>query len=137
MELVIGPSSSNIEGSRVLSSKHRKGLSPILLRLFAQELPNNNWDIQAEWFPPKTKKFTLVDYSIEYQALSQSTTTWIPLSNTINLSQTISNAPPDAYKARVRANYAGFSSEWVEGQSINLFINVSFDFTNSFHALMV
>jgi len=136
MEIIIGSTSNNIEGSRVLSSKHRKGLLPIAPRLTARPRTNQNWDIEIEWFPPRNKREVFVDYSIEYQILS-GPSAWVPLPETTNLNQFIADALPNAYKARVKANYIGISSEWVETQSINLFINVSFDLTNSFHTLMV
>ena len=137
MEIIIGSTSNNIEGSRVLSSKQRRGLLPVVLTLTAKERSNNNWDLKAQWFPQKNKREPLIGYSIEYISLGQRNNPWVPLGDTTDLSRAILDVPPDAYKARVRANYLNFSSNWVESQSINLFINLSLDLTNSFHTLMV
>jgi hypothetical protein len=136
MQVLIGAKSSNLAGGNILSSQNRKGNYPLGLRVRGTPRANSNWDLAIAWYPPRNKRNVVVSYSVEYQKVPGSTT-WTALPTNGNLTRSVLDIAPDAYKVRVRANYGSFSSVWVESQSFNAFINLFFTLNDPYHGLII
>lgn len=141
-KVLIGGKSRDLGKTNILVSKKKGGITPRNLSLAGQLRTNGNWDLQAVWLPPTIDSPAPTGYSIEIQQTVialPALPVWASLSTTASLTFTFSNFPEGIYKVRVRTEFASGPSEWVESDTVNAFINLSYDLSNSphFHTLIV
>lgn len=76
-------------------------------------------------------------YSIELQQMivnPPTPLTWVSLNTVAGLTTSYPSQPEGVYKVRVRTEFAGSQSEWVESNVVYAFVNVSFDFSGAANA---
>lgn len=136
MWTIIGGKSRNLGNSRLLVSKKKGGILPRNLSLSAQLRVNNNWDLNAFWLAPTGTEFLPTGYQIELQktdVILPAIPSWGTQNSLTGVTFSYTNLAEGIYKVRVRAQYAGGPSEWVESNVVNSFLNLKFDLSSKFN----
>ena len=140
---IIGGKSRNLGATNLLVSKKKGGITPRNLSLGQRVRANGRWDLTAVWLPP-TGTFDMpppTGYTIELQQMivnAPALPIWTTFGPTTAETFSFSDLPEGVYKVRARTEFASSSSDWVESNVANAFINLSFDLSNTphFHTLI-
>jgi hypothetical protein len=136
--VLIGSNSQNLGLHNLLTSSRTKSDLPQLVRLVEVIQSDGRWNLNASWLMPSDTSIGLTGYTIQVQE------TIGPTAGTWRDQQAVNPAlfnyltyPEGVYKVRVRAEYPGGPSQWVESNIVNAFINFWFDWSANpqFHSV--
>lgn len=127
--VLIGGRSRTVGNSRLLATKKKGGDTPRGVSLSGSIQINGTWNLVASWYPPVINDPPILSYSIQIQqtlVILPAVPTWGAIQSTTAIEIPYLALPDGIYKVRVRAEYGGVSSDWVESPLFHGFVNVQF-----------
>jgi hypothetical protein len=130
---LLGGKSRNLGNQNLLTTRQKAGDSPRNVSLTGTIQSNASWNLTASWIFPTG--VTPTGYTIELQNTIVVPQAWISPQTVGGTTVTFNNVQEGIYKVRVRTNYAGGPSGWVESNLVNAFINIGFNFNSQLQML--